>query len=311
MHFLQSEPWENFQKSLGRQTFRLQGDGWQFMAILEKGTGNTRLYCPYGPSARDESSFNNALTELLLLGKKQGVTFVRIEPTNETFTDYLKQNKWLKTDYQQLNPEMTSVLDLSPPVDEIVANMSQPHRNIYRNYYKKGVSIEASSNPSDLPVFLDLVHQVAKKAGISPHKDSYFQAQADILMPIEAAKLFIATHQDSQTSKSTPVAAALFYDSPETRYYAHAGSTSQKQFRNLNAGAALVAEAIVDAKKQGLQFFDFYGVIPKDSPASHPWYGFSSFKRAFGGKDKKFAGTWELPLNKLGYMVYRGYQSLR
>lgn len=93
-HFLQSAAWQQFQESLGRTTFRDSGPGWEYLAILERSTGNSRLYCPYGPTAKDEQSLAAALDSLIQLGKKHRATFLRVEPTNPNFAAYLQNHRW-------------------------------------------------------------------------------------------------------------------------------------------------------------------------------------------------------------------------
>ena len=78
MNFLQSISWEKFQQSLGRQTFRDQGDDWSYLAILEKGRGNTRLYCPYGPEAISEKAMTQAIDSLTRLARQHKATFIRV-----------------------------------------------------------------------------------------------------------------------------------------------------------------------------------------------------------------------------------------
>lgn len=303
--FLQSKAWQIFQTSLSRQTFLRSGDGWQFLAILERGVGNTRLYCPYGPAAEDEESLQNALSELKKLGRELHVTFLRIEPTNQKFTDSLKKSGWKKISYQRLNPEYSRFVDLTLPEDTLIASMAQPVRNIYRNYHKKGVVITQSHNPPDIEYFLTLIHTVAKRTGLRPHSDAYFRAQAESLLPKRLATLWLASYNDEV------IAASIMYDSPDTRIYAHAAASSLQEHRKLNAGSALVAEAIIDAKHQGKSYFDMHGIAPKNSKPNHPWAGFTRFKRSFGGHDVVHAGTWELPLHTLPYWLYRIYQTIR
>ena len=82
MHFLQSEAWETFQRSLGRKTFRREGDGWSYLAILETGSmGTTRLYCPYGPTVDSPRVLKTALDSLTALAHSQKVLSLRIQPT--------------------------------------------------------------------------------------------------------------------------------------------------------------------------------------------------------------------------------------
>lgn len=305
MHFTQTEAWQAFQKQLGRQTFRQSGDGWEYLAVLEEGNRNKRLYCPNGPYARDVQSFEEALNSLASLGERLDATFLRVEPTNPEFSQYLANHGARPVTYQSLNPQHSSVVDLSPSEEDLIAQMAQPVRNCYRNYRKKAVEVKTSMDPLDIDIFLKLIHEVAERTGMRPHNDDYFWSQATSLFPAGAAKLWYATHQ------GLPIAAALLYDSAYTRYYAHAAATSEPNLRKLNAGTAIVAEAIIDAKRSGLKSFDLYGIAPDDSSPHHPWAGFTKFKRSFGGIDVEFGGSWDIPLKSMSYWGYRLYQTFR
>lgn len=302
MHFLQSPAWQKFQESLGRKTYHHYGEGWSYVAILEHGTGNTRLYCPFGPEAIDDNSLTLALADLISLGKQLEVTFLRIGPIDPKYQQIMVDHRWRAATYTHLQPRHTSIIDLSPSKDEIIANMAQPVRNCYRNYRKKGVEIHTSYDPQQIDIFLDLIHQVAKRTGMTPHTDDYFKRQAEVLLPIKAASFWYATFEGKT------IATALFFDDSDCRIYAHAAADSE--YRKLNAGTALLSEAIVDAKLKGLQKVDLYGIAPKGAPTSHPWYGFTKFKQSFGGQDITSGETWELPLKSLRYRLYRLYQTI-
>ena len=304
-HFLQSTAWEQFQKSLGRKVFHNRSDGWEYFAILEHGTGNSRLYCPFGPSAINEEKLRLALKDLASLGKKLGVTFLRIGPINPNFTTILHDESWKKATYVHLQPEYTHVIDLHQSEDEIIANMAQPVRNCYRNYHKKGVTIHQSQNPEDIKYFLELIHEVAKRTGMSPHPDSYFHKQASSLLPSKDASFWYAKCNDKI------IATALFFDSKTTRIYAHAAADSTPEYRKLNASTALLTEAIIDAKHRQMDQVDLYGITPESAPKNHPWAGFTKFKRSFGGEDIYSGATWELPLKPLQYWLYRAYQTIK
>lgn len=302
-HFLQSSAWEQFQQSLGRNTFRRSGDGWEYLAILEHGMGNTRLYCPYGPSADNEDAFRQALDSLIKLGAEQQVTFLRVNPINPEFIPILEKHRWREMTYQSLQPKHTHIIDLTQSTETILHSIGSTNRNLFRNYHKKDLKIHHSTDPNDVSIFLSLIHKVAVRTGMTPHTDAYFQQQADIYFPAGNASLFYVTHNN------TPITATIVYDNATTRYYAHTGTDSN--YAKQRGGNILVTHMILDAKEKGLQFFDFWGVAPPDAPASHPWSGFSKFKRSFGGHDVTFGGTWELPLRPMQYHFYRLYQSLR
>ncbi len=301
-HFLQSTHWQQFQEALGRKAFTDNDQEWSYRAYREHGAANTRLYAPYGPTFTSIEAFDHALTSLTNQAKAQNATFLRIEPTSGISPDELRRRGFRPVTYQQLNPARTQIIDLSPSSDELLARMSQNSRNLTRNYTNKGISIHTSTDPSDITILTSLLHQVAKRNHITPHSDSYFQTQSDTLFPAGAAKLFYATYEGK------PIAAALVYDSDDTRYYAHAAADDT--YRKLSAGAALVGYMILDAKQAGLAYFDLYGIAPENHP-NHPWVGFTKFKQSFGGQPVDYLGAWDLPLNPLPYYTYRLYQALR
>lgn len=300
-HFLQSPAWARFQQSIGRTTFTGSGNGWTYQAILETGRFNTRLYCPYGPSADTVDAFDEALASLQRLAKEQRVTFIRIEPTGAMTAEQLKQRGLSRVTYNQLQPEHTQIIDLSANEADIIAVMNQNNRNLYRNYAKKGLTMHVSHEPRDVSIFTSMMHGVAERNGIRTHSDNYFQAQAEALFPTGDAQLFYVMYEGK------PIAASIAYDSDTTRYYAHA--SADDTYRKLSAGTALLAHMIIDAKRQGLSYFDLYGIAPTDDP-THRWAGFTKFKKSFGGSPVSYLGAWDLPVSRVGYLTYRLYQTL-
>lgn len=294
-HFLQSSHWAAVQSALGRRVFFGQGDGWQCVAVVEKGKLASRLYAPYGPFITKPGAFTAALTALSSLAKTEGVAFVRIEPTGKIQLADLQKNRLVRAP-KQVQPEFTWVKNLTRPTDELLAEMTPTNRNLYRTAANKNLSFAHSTTIGDLQLFLDMIHEVAAATGMKPHSDNYFQTVAATLFGRGAAHLYIASHM------GVPVASALVYDTPTTRYYAHAGSYSSA--RKLHPGSPLLTTMIFDAKTAGQKEFDFFGIAPPNQP-NHRWAGFTRFKRSFGGEIKPYCGTWEKPVKPLAYTVYR------
>lgn len=300
--FLQSNAWKLFQEALGRTTYTDNGDDWSYLAIKEAGTRNTRLYTPYGPNCTDIETFDAAIDSLKRTATKENITFLRVDPPQVITKRQLLDRGFRAVTYQQLQPAHTQIIDLSQSKEDILAQMSQNSRNITRNYHKKRVTIRTSYDPTEITVLTSLLSRIASRNHITTHSDDYFQVQADTLMPRKAAVLYIAEYEDA------PIAAALVYDSTDTRTYAHAAADDT--YRKLSAGTALVGQMILDAKDAGLSYFDLYGITDSDDP-KHPWAGFTKFKKSFGGTPVERPGTWDLPLRPLQYGVYRTYQSIR
>lgn len=293
-HLLQSHLWQNFQESLGRQVVSDSGDGWSYIAVLEKGRINSRLYAPYGPVVQSTEALTPALESLTAKAKQLGAVFIRVEPTGNVSASDLESFGLTRT--YRVQPEMSSVVDLNWSEDEIISRMSPSTRNLHRNYPAKGLSFHKSADLENIEVMLEMLHAVAKHTGMHAHSDDYLRKQA---------KLFIESNHGAIYSMKLgdeTVASALAYDWDGTRYYAHAAA--DYQHRKLAAGTSLVSEMIIDAKSNGLKAFDLYGIWPDNSPnPSHR--GITRFKRSFGGDDVVYNGAWELPTRPALYALYR------
>ncbi len=300
VHFLQSEAWQKFQESLERTVFHRTGDGWEYRAILEPARfGMSRLYCPYGPTASTPHALKTALDSLVALARSQKAAYVRVQPIGAEFGE-LKNLGLRPISYSQ--PAHTRYIDVSRTEDEIIADMKQNNRNLYRTYEKKGMTYEKSHNPEDISRLTTLLHSVATQNQITVHPDSYFEAQADVLLPIGAASLHFMTYEGET------IAAAFAYEDDHATYYAHAAATHEH--RKLGASTALLTQIIIDAHQQGKQICDLYGITDSDDPA-HRWAGFTRFKKSFGGYEKTLSSTYEYPVDRLRYKAYQTAKSVK
>ncbi|CAH0151047.1 Aminoacyltransferase FemA [Arthrobacter sp. Bi83] len=305
-YFLQSQAWADFQRSLGRTVHRRSGEGWSFLAVEEKNPSGKVLYAPYGPVAESVDAFDAALAELVDVAKSCGAVFVRIEPVTAglepgTAAGALKSRGLQPAPVNQ-QPELSWIVDLDRDFKDVLADMKPVNRNLYRNIHKKGVTFHASQDPDDIRILLNFLHMTARRNGFKPQSDEYLTRVAASLMPAGAATLFVAELHGG------PIAAALAYDSADTRTYAHAAMDDTH--RKLSAGIPLLVTLMADAKDKGLKHVDLWGVAPADQP-DHKWAGFTAFKKSFGGREIAYPGTWDLPVNKPRYAAYQVARKLR
>lgn len=302
IHFHQSAAWEAFQISLGRKVFHRSGEGWEYRAILEPARfGLSRLYCPYGPTASSHRALRTALASLKALARSQHAAFVRIQPLGAEFTPAdLKRVGAHKIYYSQ--PAHTWCIDTSRPVDEIIGDMKQNNRNLYRTAAKKGLVYERSTDPADITHLTHLLHSVATHNQISVHSDRYFQKQADALLPIGTASIHLIRYEDKV------IAAALVYEDKHTHYYGHAAA--DHEHRKLGASTALLAHIIITAHEVGARTCDLYGITTSDDP-NHRWAGFTRFKKSFGGYQVDLSDTYEYPIGHIRHRVYRAARYIR
>ncbi|MCR5832845.1 MAG: aminoacyltransferase [Candidatus Saccharibacteria bacterium] len=299
-HFLQSEDWKNFQLALGKTVFEESEPDFSYLAVLEKTKMGNYLYLPYGPTLDEKNpkkSLKKALDSLKALAKKQGCIFVRIEPTVAFNQKDLAKFGLKKS--KDLNPADTWLLDLKQDQAEILTNMSQGTRTRHNQFEKKGLTVSVSKNPDDIKYLITLQHKLAQAKHINTFADSYLKTELE--QPF--ASLYLVHYNDE--GKEKIVSASLFFDDQDAKTRFYMQSATDPEYKKLPATVGLLSTAIFDAKAAGLETFDFWGIAPEGAKSSHPWAGFTQFKKSFGGFARAYSGTLDLPIRGAKYRLYR------
>ena len=63
-------------------------------------------------------------------------------------------------------------------------------------------------------------------------------------------------------------------------------------------------EQIKEAKKQGFQIYDFWGIDEIN------WPGVTRFKNGFGGKEIEYIGAYDYVFQPWWYVVYKGTKKI-
>ena len=306
-HFLQSAAWEAYEKSAGSQTFHESNPDYEYLAIKKKTKLGPYLSVPYGPSLKSsktdpavaQKSLQKAVKSLQSLAKHEHCVFIRIEPTEPFTAEYLAHRGFQKT--KDIEPAHTWLLDLSPSKEDLILGFSHGTRLGHNQFPRKNLSVEVSHNPKDIKYLVNLQQALAKRKGITAYKESHLRHELE--QPFASLYLVHLKNPEDKTDKI--VAASLFFDDLEnsTRFYMQ--SASDPTYKNLPTTVGLLCNSIFDAKDKGLNYFDFWGIAPGDAPKNHPWAGFTRFKKSFGGFPRTYSGTWDIPLNKTKYSLYK------
>lgn len=308
-HFLQSPLWEQYEQLEGYQTFRLKDQDFSALAVLQTTPVGNYLFCPYGPTLKSPDSLPTALAALKKLAHNQNAFFLRIEPTFP-LPDSLINSLHLQKSHD-LDPAHTWVLDLSPSTDELLKGMESRKLRYWRNHQKKGISIRQSHDPAEITILTKLLTQLGNKDNFIPQPEEHLKNQlksgfatlyiAELSQPEQPRQSEQSKQPKQPNQEKIPIAAALIYDYNGTRYYAHAAADSH--YQKLAAGTIVLTQMILDAKDQGAKVYDFWGMTPS-ADKKHPWYGFTQYKKSFGGRQVDYAGTYDLPIKPLRYRLY-------
>lgn len=288
-HFLQSREWEEFQKAEGFEIFREKGKNFEFMAILKPTSLGNYLFLPYGPTLKDKKSLKSAIFAIKKLAKEKNCIFARIEPTIPFSAAEMKKFGAKKSHH--IDPEHTWVLDLPKTDEEIYQIIGKNKARAHRNHKIKEISLRTSKNPEDMKIFFKFYESVAEKDNFQTNERKYLENQ----LKFDFATLYIAEFQGK------PIGATIIYTGKDACYYAYAGA--DYEFRKKEAGAILLTQMLMDARAAGKKIFDFWGITTSENPKD-PWYGFTKFKKSFGGRQVDYAGTYDIPINRKKYAIY-------
>lgn len=106
-----------------------------------------------------------------------------------------------------------------------------------------------------------------------------------------------------------PIAVNVICDFAGMRTYVH-GATSNLH-RNVMAQYHLHHFLMIDAMKEGLLEFDFWGVAPEGEPNASAWAGITRYKLGYGGALASVPGTVDLPIEHVWYALYTAVKRLK
>lgn len=271
--FLQSWEWGEFQEAVGRGVYRYQSqDGLVQVIELPLPLGKKYWFIPRG----------TLIAELEEKARQHGALFARFEPTHGVAPPGAVKTK-------SVSPTQTLLIDLAKSEDALLAGMHEKTRYNIRLAVRKGVRCKVSG-VSGFEQFWKMLEETATRDGFYTHEPEYYKKMLDIDGAMQV-KLYMAY------SDATPLATAIVGYFGDTATYLHGASSYEH--RALMGPHALHWEIIRDAKKAGYKFYDFWGIDEKK------WPGMTRFKMGFGGTVVDYPGTFDLPLNRFWYTLYR------
>lgn len=298
----QSSQWESLQNDLNEPCFFREEKHYQYLAIKKSTPLGPYLYLPYGPVADSVKDFHTALATVTTLAREEHAIFIRIEPQNPQFIAAFPKSAKKSHD---LNPKETWVLDLTGTDEDFKAKLPSRLLRYHRNMAKSNLSIETSKNPNDIRRLLDLQRALAKEKNINTFSEDYLKTE--LSQPF--ATLYLVRYQNPETKKSEVVAAGLVFDHDKTRYNLQGAQNDQG--RKLHATGILTIQLINDARAKKLTKFDFWGIAPEGASSTHPWAGFTNFKKTFGGYEVDYAGTYDIVIQPTRYKLYQILRKIR
>lgn len=303
--FLQSWQWGDLQAKMKRpvRRFFILEEGQPVMSATfirhDLLLGKYYWLCPKGPVfakavilepravSRGDRISGILRDSIASLQNDRNCIFLRVEP--EITFNFPLSTFDLRKAPKDHNPRATILIDLSQTENELLNKMHPKTRYNIKLAEKKNVKVESGIMNQEL---WKLFEETARRDKFHLHPKQYYEE----LLKMEEIKLFGAYHEDRL------VAAALVSFWGETATYLHGASEYRE--RSLMAPYLLHWEIIRQARREGLQYYDFGGVAPK-SEAKHPLAGVGRFKAGFGGEYREYIGSWDYVINRMWYRIYK------
>lgn len=310
-NFLQSWQWGDFFKSLKKDVERIgyyEGDKLIgiCLSIVEPARRGRYLTVAGGPILdwHNDDLVDSWLQSICEIGKKHNCVFVRVRP--QLISDEFSRSLFGKAGFRpapmHLSAELTHQLELGKDESELLADMRKQTRYEIRKADKLGVVVTESTKSKDLKAFYDLQIETAKRQGFVPFSYNFLLSQFEVFVADDMVKLYSAYYEDKLLAQ-----AFVIFQGSEAAY--HYGASTELG-RKYPGAYAIQWQAIREAKKRGLQRYNFWGVAP-EGDTHHRFAGVSLFKRGFGGQDVEYLHAQDLVLNKSRYLVNLAIEKTR
>lgn len=299
--FLQTQDWLDFQKHVGHKTWRFDDGKIKANIIQHKiPFGKNYLYIPHGPEislgeiqSGLKNEVDNFLKYLKDLGEKNESIFIKIEPLEDVVTEVIYR-KGIKHSKKSIQPTKTVVVDLNLPEEVLLSKMHHKTRYNIRVGEKRGLQLQERN---DLESFWKLLKHTAKNDNFSTHDKSYYEKLLNT-SALNARTVFVE-HDERPLGKVRDrlIAGAIILTFGDTVYYLH--GAMDRDYKSWMAPYLMHWEIMKWAKAQGYHYYDFWGIDAKR------WPGVTRFKLGFGGQQVEYPGSFDLPVSKIWYLIYK------
>ena len=313
--FMQSSWWAHFRATVGYAYFGVtlkDQDAIVGGALVTKWSyapGRSFYYVQDGPVLPEDEPAARQVFETILervaehrKAEEETVSHLRIEPRWRRPPGFVQgfQTPDYEDDYME--PRNTLYVDLRPPEEEILAQMKPKGRYNIRVAQRHGVAIVEDTSARGLADFLRIYRRMSSRQGIAAKPASYFRTLLSIASPRRQAALFFAEYRGRRLA-----AALVTYLGRKATYFFGA---SLVLHRRTMAPYLLHFEIMRRAKAMGCEWYDFWGIAPKDQP-DHPWQDISAFKRKFGGVEVNLVPALDYVYDAAAYERYVAAESER
>lgn len=268
--------------------------------------GRSFFYAPRGPvgDRRDKEAFSFLFRELEKEARGRKAVFLKIDPAwpsdDKESEQFLFSEKFKKLAEDErfggTQPRCNFRLNIEKSEEDLLASFHQKTRYNIRLSAKKGVEIQASTDPKDLKAFYKVHQETAERDKFLIRSLSYYSDLWENLYPKGQMRLFLARYQGEV------IAGTISFRYGDQAWYTYGASSNRH--RNVMPNYGIQWEMIRWAKAQGCRWYDFRGV-PCDYDPENPLSGLIRFKAGFNPELVSYLGEYDEVYSPFWYGVYQ------
>jgi lipid II:glycine glycyltransferase (peptidoglycan interpeptide bridge formation enzyme) len=264
-------------------------------------------YVPRGPvcDPSQEEIYGTLLSALHQAARRRGAIALKVEPTWLDSPEAAA--RWRAYGFQPgpqtVQPRRTSIVDLRPGEETILARMKPKWRYNVRLAARKEVTIR-QGGAEDLPVFYALMRETGERDGFAVHTAGYYKTAFHLFHLRDQVALLLADYHGE------PLATLMVFAFGPLAVYMYGASGNRERARMPNH--LLQWEAMRWARGRGCTGYDLWGIADAD-PASPSAVlsGVERFKLGFGGETVRYAGAFDYAYSPLAHRAFNWLWSWR
>ncbi|HET7520185.1 MAG TPA: peptidoglycan bridge formation glycyltransferase FemA/FemB family protein, partial [Candidatus Limnocylindria bacterium] len=183
----------------------------------------------------------------------------------------------------------------------MLAGFDKDTRYAIRRAEREGVTVSSTSDAGDLKA-IDALHalvlETQRRAGFPKPPLQRYRTAWRGLASAGRATIFEARRGDEL------LASGMLVIEGNRSFYLFAGSRREEKGEPKHyASYALQWAMMRHARDTGALVHDLWGIAPDGAGPEHAWYGVGLFKKGFGGRAVRWAGTWDVVVDRTLYRL--------
>jgi lipid II:glycine glycyltransferase (peptidoglycan interpeptide bridge formation enzyme) len=270
--------------------------------------GREFWYVPHGPVLDYGDPRAGERVRALAIGlrevsRRHRAVAVKLEPRLEHDDPLLAafSGRGLRRTDESLQVPHTRIIDLPDDDEALIAGFDKDTRYSVRRAEREGVEVTIVDDATDQRPIDDLHALVAEtqaRAGFElPPLERYRIAWRALAGSGRAS--ILEARREGQL-----LASGMVVIEGDRSFYLFSGSRREERGEPKRYASYALQWAMMRlARSRGSRHHDLWGVAPPDAGAEHPWHGVGLFKKGFGGRQVRWAGSWDLVVDPALYRL--------